>query len=372
VSTKINITVDSGGLSARAKQQQEAARLAQLERERTRRVEAEGKAQREAKQAAEGRRPDGQPQFGAPPAKPRQQDEPAANRAVSDVILTPRQFPSGTQSIPRLTTPEGIAAANSPSALRYKERFGNFYSVNEINTSSASTFPSAVNQLNSNLLSTYKIENGKKCILINQALPIIGFQTRGTKKGIKTGSGNPFTLEAWVYVPAISAINGTWQYEFSLQLHITSSPSTSNRFFSVAGMKCGTNSFGSVFSTEQWLVSYSNNEVSEITAPYNRDDNVKPIKGAWNHIAYGITGNTVYWFINGQLRASQGPTSPDGSLDFNITFANYENMVLQTYGFISIQVPSTNYDQANTLAFRGVRFTPKFRYSPAGFTPVFY
>ena len=81
MSTKINITVDSGGLSARAKQQQEAARLAQLERERTRRTEAEAKSQRDAKQAAEGRRPDGQPQFGTPPQKPRPQDEPAAFRA---------------------------------------------------------------------------------------------------------------------------------------------------------------------------------------------------------------------------------------------------------------------------------------------------
>ena len=81
MSTQINITVDTGGLSARAKQQQEAARLAQLERERTRRVEAEAKAQRDAKQTAEGRRPDGQPQFGAPPPKPRPQDEPAAFRA---------------------------------------------------------------------------------------------------------------------------------------------------------------------------------------------------------------------------------------------------------------------------------------------------
>ena len=83
MSTQINIPVDSGGLSARAKQQQEAARLAQLERERTRRTEAEAKAQREAKQTAEGRRPDGQPQFGAPPPNTRPQDEPAAFRAAT-------------------------------------------------------------------------------------------------------------------------------------------------------------------------------------------------------------------------------------------------------------------------------------------------
>jgi hypothetical protein len=92
VSTKINITVDSGGLSARAKQQQEAARLAQLERERTRRTEAEAKAQRDAKQTAEGKRPDGQPQFGSPPPKPRSQDEPAAFRSVNDYLML---LPSG-------------------------------------------------------------------------------------------------------------------------------------------------------------------------------------------------------------------------------------------------------------------------------------
>jgi hypothetical protein len=85
VSTQINVTVDSGGLSARAKQQQEAARLAQLERERTRRTEAEAKAQREAKQIAEGRRPDGQPQFATPPPDISFQDEPAAFRISTGI-----------------------------------------------------------------------------------------------------------------------------------------------------------------------------------------------------------------------------------------------------------------------------------------------
>lgn len=80
MTTQINVTVGSGGLSDRVKQQQKAARQAQLEKERQERIEAEAKTQREAKLAAEGRGPDGQPQFGAPPPKPRPQDEPAANR----------------------------------------------------------------------------------------------------------------------------------------------------------------------------------------------------------------------------------------------------------------------------------------------------
>lgn len=87
MSTQINVTVGSGGLPDKAKQQQEAARLAQLERERTRRVEAEAKAQREAKQADEGKRPNGQPQFGVPPQKPRPQDEPAAFRSGQGLNL---------------------------------------------------------------------------------------------------------------------------------------------------------------------------------------------------------------------------------------------------------------------------------------------
>ena len=87
MSSQINITVDSGGLSAKAKQQQQAARLAQLERERTHRIEAEAQAQRDAKLAAEGKRPDGQPQFDVPPQTPRLQDEPAANRLASDLIV---------------------------------------------------------------------------------------------------------------------------------------------------------------------------------------------------------------------------------------------------------------------------------------------
>jgi len=82
VSTQINVTVDSGGLSAKAKQLQSAARQAQLERERTERVEAEAKAQRDAKLAAEGKAPDGSSLYGAPINKPEIDRRPAANRLL--------------------------------------------------------------------------------------------------------------------------------------------------------------------------------------------------------------------------------------------------------------------------------------------------
>jgi len=86
VSTQINVTVDSGGLRARAKQQQNAARQAQLERERTQRVEAEGRTQRDAKRAAEGNAPDGRPSVDTGTPAPEIYGYPAANRFVSGTV----------------------------------------------------------------------------------------------------------------------------------------------------------------------------------------------------------------------------------------------------------------------------------------------
>jgi hypothetical protein len=93
VSTQINVTVDSGGLRARAKQQQNAARQAQLERERTQLVEAEGRAQREAQRAAEGRGPDGQSLYGNPLEQPQIDRRPAANRTISRRRSTMTNWP---------------------------------------------------------------------------------------------------------------------------------------------------------------------------------------------------------------------------------------------------------------------------------------
>jgi hypothetical protein len=84
--TQINVTVDSGGLSAKAKQLQSAARQAQLEGDRNQRVEAEGKTQRDAKLAAEGRAPDGSSLYGTPGKPPEIDRRPAANRTSSGSV----------------------------------------------------------------------------------------------------------------------------------------------------------------------------------------------------------------------------------------------------------------------------------------------
>jgi hypothetical protein len=80
VSTQINVTVGSGGLSDKARQLQTAARQTQLEKERQQRIEAQGQEQRTANLAAAGRAPDGAPLFGPSSKQPEVERRPAATR----------------------------------------------------------------------------------------------------------------------------------------------------------------------------------------------------------------------------------------------------------------------------------------------------
>jgi len=80
VTTKINITIESGGLTDKVKQQQQASRQAQLEKERQQRIETEGTNQRTAKLKAEGKAPDGSPLNGPKFKQPQIDRRPAANR----------------------------------------------------------------------------------------------------------------------------------------------------------------------------------------------------------------------------------------------------------------------------------------------------
>jgi hypothetical protein len=109
VSTQINVTVDSGGLRARARQLQNAARQAQLERERTQRVEAESKTQRDAKLAAEGKAPDGSSLYGAPVNKPEIDRRPAAYRTTKEGLA--HIWILGKEYVPG---PTGIIETNRP------------------------------------------------------------------------------------------------------------------------------------------------------------------------------------------------------------------------------------------------------------------
>ena len=92
MSTQINVTVGSGGLSDKARQLQTAARQAQLEKERTLSMSAEALDKRVAAQAAKGLSPDGQPLYGTNTAVPQIERRPAASRLGGlDILLVPSQ-----------------------------------------------------------------------------------------------------------------------------------------------------------------------------------------------------------------------------------------------------------------------------------------
>jgi hypothetical protein len=87
VSTQINVTVGSGGLSDKARQLQTAARQAQLEKERIINLSAEALDKRVAAQAAKGLSPDGLPLYGASFKQPQIERRPAASRNPIDTYL---------------------------------------------------------------------------------------------------------------------------------------------------------------------------------------------------------------------------------------------------------------------------------------------
>jgi hypothetical protein len=88
MSTQINVTVGSGGLPEKAKQQQQAARQAQLEKERQQRIQTQGQEQRNAALAAEGTAPDGSLLYGIGARQALTQPRPAAFRSGNKETVT--------------------------------------------------------------------------------------------------------------------------------------------------------------------------------------------------------------------------------------------------------------------------------------------
>ncbi len=86
MSTQINVTVGSGGLSDKAKQLQVAARQAQLEKKRTLDLSAEALDKRIAAQAAKGLSVDGQPLYSPISTLPQIDRRPAASRKIETYL----------------------------------------------------------------------------------------------------------------------------------------------------------------------------------------------------------------------------------------------------------------------------------------------
>ena len=152
MSTQINVTVGSGGLSDKARQLQTAARQAQLEKERTINLSAEALDKRVAAQAAKGLSPDGLPLYSAGFKQPEIERRPAANRfggfsvGHAWVIEPPSQSLYANQALFSTFGSTGLA---TPTSIVYRFQrdvkllSGNGSSSNATTVSTASDEPIA-------------------------------------------------------------------------------------------------------------------------------------------------------------------------------------------------------------------------------------
>ena len=117
MSTNINITVGDNALLDAAKLQQEANRQAQLNREASKRLEAQATAARTAALATQGRDANGNLITGAPFTQPQIERRPAANRQAVDVFgnfFVSLAFGSNTDLSMKVTSGDGLSVATVP------------------------------------------------------------------------------------------------------------------------------------------------------------------------------------------------------------------------------------------------------------------
>lgn len=116
MSTQINVIVDNGGLSEKAKRQTQANRWSKLESDNRQKVEAAGTQQRDATRAQQGIGADGRPLFGTPPAQVLRRDEPAARQLGGnkiDMLMVPDQGFSVAGNIPIRSKDSAYGVATS-------------------------------------------------------------------------------------------------------------------------------------------------------------------------------------------------------------------------------------------------------------------
>lgn len=99
MSTQINVIVDNGGLSEKARRQTQSNRWSKLESDNRQKVEAKGLQQRDANRLLSGIDANGRPLYGTPPAQPLRRDEPAATRRQDSeyFMLRPAAGPTNNQ-----------------------------------------------------------------------------------------------------------------------------------------------------------------------------------------------------------------------------------------------------------------------------------
>ena len=402
MSTQINVTVGSGGLSDKAKQLQAAARQAQLEKERTLDLSAEALDKRIAAQAAKGLSVDGKPLYSVPTQLPEIERRPAANRAggdesylfkpVSEPNLITTSDPVGgyyvvayenevAKGYPAYTTVQasGPGGVNTPPPVFYSSNGG----PNNSSYLGLQEFPNGTN-----LGAFFRLYSSYK------AWPweVEGFGTniKSLSQTSKFAKCKDFTLEFFVSIKSpVGWVDVMPRSDFFVGFATEGSPSIPKYGVTFGLFGDGTNTAGGNTSvieywarvqdplyspspTLEWYVSkYGNGSPDDIYGSgLGRELYFDPSLvfnwNQWNHIAFVKKGDKLHVFLGGALLLTVAVSSQWLIYDKYLVDGSLKNI----YTPLSVAGSSsrTNLPTAE-IGLHGLNFVTKAKYSETGFTP---
>lgn len=358
MSTNINVTVDSGGLSERAKQQQLAARQAQLEKERTINLSAEALDKRVAAQAAKGLSLNGQPLYTAGLKQPQLERRPAATRTVGKDFLL-------------LKPSQGIDLATYTTPTEKNKGWPKFF------TQSPSAYPVM-------LIEPTGGPNNSTAFIINRAQTqfsrIIARHPSTENIPYYSTQIENATLEFFIYfgntlpLPAPQQFAGTNQHRFFWRFG-------SLGFLELDMSSANYRADGGFYEMVLYASARQNNTTAYIyaaadvftTEPQNYDPaayrliapwDQAPFQGqAWYHVALVKNQRNLALYINGALYSQT-------ALNFDYIELRPVNVPLGQFDFTTFDAQIISQGAGASLGSKihGLRFTPKALYT-APFTP---
>lgn len=388
MSTQINVTVDSGGLAERAKEQQAAARQAQLEKERQQSIEALATAERNAKLAAEGKAPGGSNLYNPDFEQPEIERRPAATIRSSgaNFVFVPHE----TYNV------SGIAVKTkniNNKNFSYRNLTGSSYAVPDFISNDGpggGTYLQGANTEGDSLtkatLLEYAVCDNTDVVAVGNTPVDIRTQTGSIiaptqiKKPIFTYKY--YTSECYLYAPNIPELEignfpeeciTSWGGIADICSNLFSAPSASAAAY-IYLEDFENNVIFPFFSCEISAVSINPANVlqpdqSKVTISINNMGKTCSIKHVeperWHHVAVSVRNDIATFFFNGQIVE---PTT--------IVEGNWENVHnVSTRNIVEARV-STNTVKGTGLApngewltgIAGLRFTPRALYA-APFTP---
>jgi hypothetical protein len=373
MSTQINITVDSGGLTDRAKQQQQAARQAQLEKERTLNLSADALDKRVATQAAKGQSLDGQPLYTAGFKQPQAERRPAANRTEGGpaLLMGPLQ-PFDAYGIPTKT--KGIKSnrfvtSGVTSGEFYGFEFDYAASGGPGDAAFIRPFSTPPNQVFS-YFSQYIVSDNNDIRGLDFQIPIRVLsgseitEPQQIKKPIHKLTD--YTVECFVQAAVggpVNPLDGTHYADVAVIFDVRNETLARGIFdigmyFNGSALNYKMNTYRLFFSGWYSFIELQFGYDEPAPVPtYSFPDKLE--FGSWHHVALTRSGSTEYKYFDGVLVA-QTTINPNGLATWNSLSEDtfFRGVLGMLVGGPAVLKPGV----------QGFRFTPKALYT-APFTP---